>query len=270
MATGAAAARDYADHVAPSLLAVAATLLALAGVREGEVVVDVGCGAGLLTHPAYAGAGSKGRVYGVDADADMLDVARARRPSGVLWTRASGSALPFRTGCVDKVVCGGVLHRLPDVAPVLAEWARVLAPGGRVAVAAWGSFHESPAEDAVLRALDEHGVDPAACERRVALVSSGVAVSAADLPALLAAAGLRVTHDAGGEVTVPFVDAGAYATWRLSFLRVAAAVGSAGGAGGHESLRASVVGRVASLLGQAPVLVHSGIHYATAAAPFPR
>lgn len=268
MATGPAAARDYDDHVAPSLLPVAATLLALAGVREGEVVVDVGCGTGLLTHPAAAGAGPAGRVYGVDADADLLDIARSRRPSGVLWTRACGTALPFRPRSVDKVVSGGVLHRAPDVAPVIAEWARVLAPGGRVAVAAWGSFRASAAEDAVLRALSEHGVDPSACERRVALVSAGVALAATDLPALLSAAGLRVTHEAAGEVTVPFVGAAAYAAWRLSFPRAAAAIGSAAGAAGHGSLRASVVDRVAALLGEAPVLVHSGIHFATAAAPF--
>ena len=268
MATGAAAARDYADHVAPSLLPVAATLLALAGIRDGEVVVDVGCGTGLLTHPAAAAAGPAGRVYGVDPDADLLTVARTRRPSGVVWTRAAASALPFRAGSVDKVVCGVVLHRLPDVTPVLGEWARVLAPGGRATVAAWGAFRPSLAEDAVLRALSENGVDPATCERRVSLLSSGVSQAASMLPSLLASAGLRVTHDADGEVTVPFVGAAAFAEWRLSFPRAAAALGSAAGtAGGRASLREAVVTRVASLLGAEPVLVHSGIHYATAAAP---
>ncbi|HEV2889997.1 MAG TPA: methyltransferase domain-containing protein [Frankiaceae bacterium] len=263
MTDGAAAARDYADHVDPSMLPVAATLLALAGVREGEVVVDVACGTGLLTHPAAAAAGPGGRVYGVDDDGDALAVARTRRPSAAGWARASVASLPFRTGSVDKVVCGAVLHRLPDVRPAVAEWARVLAPGGRVAVGAWGSFAESAAEDAVLRALDEHGVDPAACERRVALLWDGAERRSDALPALLAEAGLRVTHEAAGDVTVPFVGAGAFAAWRLSFPRAVSAMGAAAN-GDRAALRASVVARVVSLLGPEAVLVHSGIHYATA------
>jgi SAM-dependent methyltransferase len=267
MTDGSSAARAYATHVEPSLLPVAATLLALAGVREGEVVVDVCCGSGLLTRPAAAAAGPRGRVYGVDADADALAVARARRmlsgSAAAAWARADAGALPFANGAVDKIVCGAVLHRATDVRPVLAEWARVLAPGGRVAACAWGSFRESEAEDAMLRALAEHGVDPTACERRVSLVCDGVPRAPELLPALLREAGLHVTHDAGSEVTVPFVGAAAFATWRLAFPRATAALGAVAN-GDAAALRASVAGRVAALLGPAPVLVHSGIHYATA------
>ena len=263
--TGATAAREYADHVAPSMLPVAATLLALAGIRDGEVVLDVGCGAGLLTHPAAAAAGPRGRVYGVDADGDLLAAARARRPSDVGWARAASTCLPFASATVDKVVCGAVLHKLPDVRPVLSEWARVLRPGGRVAVGAWASFRPSAAEDAVLRALDEHGVDSSACERRVGLLVGGVARGAEALPALLADAGMRVTHEAGGDVTVPFVGAAEFAAWRLSFPRAAAALGRAED---RAALRSSVVARVSALLGSQPVLVHSEIQYATASPAF--
>jgi len=261
MATGAAAARDYDEHVAPSLLPVAATLLALAGIRDREVVVDVGCGTGLLTHPAAAAAGPGGRVYGVDPDPDLLAVARARRTSPVAWIRAGGGRLPFAAGSVDKVLCGVVLHRLRDVRPVLAEWARVLAPGGRVAVGAWASFLPSAAEDAVLTALSEHGVDPAACERRASLLAGDVAWGAEALPALLRADGLRVTNEAAGEATVPFVGAGAYAAWRLSLLPTASVLQAASDV---RSLRASVAERTVALHGSGPVIVHSGIHYATA------
>lgn len=256
-----AAAQEYAEHVAPSLMPVAATLLALAGIRDGEAVVDVGCGAGLLTHPAAAAAGAAGRVYGVEPDADLLAVARTRRLSPVVWVRGVPSALPFRSRSVDKVVSGAVLHRMPDVRPALAEWARVLRPGGRVAVGAWETVEPSPAEDAVLRALSEHGVDPSACERRVALVASGVAYDSSDLPWLLSDAGLCVTHEAAADVTVPFVGAAAYATWRLSFPRAAAALSAAPD---RAALRSSVTSRVEDLLGRSTVLVRSGIRYATA------
>ena len=261
MTTGAAAARDYADHVTPSLLAVAATLLALAGIREGETVVDVGCGTGLLTHPASAAAGPDGRVYGIDPDSHALALARSRRTSSVRWAISSPDRLPFAAGSVDKVVCGVMLHRFPDVLPVLAEWARVLTPVGRAAVGAWTSFPASAAEDAVTRALSDHGVDPASFERRVHLMRAGTAFDATGLPAMLGEAGLRVTHEAGGDVTVPFAGAAAFASWRLAFPRAAAALGDAPD---RAALRESVVARVADLLGPGPVLVHSGIQYVTA------
>lgn len=246
--------RGYADHVSPSLLPVAATVLALAGVRDGETVLDVGCGAGLLTHPAAAAAGPDARVYGLDLDPTLLDVARRRRASAVCWVRGEPVRLPFRDRGVDKVLCGSVLHRLADVRPALAEWRRVLAPGGRVAVSAWGELLDGPAESAVAAALAAEGVDPAAYGRRVPLVAGGSPRDAAELPDLLRAAGLRVVHETADEVTLPFVGGAAYAAWRLSFASAAAAVPS------------DVVSDVVAALGPAPVSVHARIHYVTATA----
>lgn len=260
-AAAASAARDYAAHVSPSLLAVAATLLALAGVRDGETVVDVGCGAGLLTHPAAAAAGPAGRAYGVDVSPEMLALARERRPSEVCWVRGDATRLPFAAGSVDKVVCGGVLNHLADVRPALAEYARVLAPSGRLAVSAWGDFRDDRAENAVLDALAASGVDRAACERRTSLADGAEARDAAELPDLLRAAGLRIVHRTDGEVTVPFAGAAAYATWRLAFPRAAAALAARDDA---AEVRAAVVDRVGELLGGDAVIVHSRIHYVTA------
>lgn len=264
-ALGDSVARDFAEHVNPSLLPVAATLLALAGIREGESVVDVACAVGLLAHPAAAASGPAGRVYGIDADDVALSLARARRPSSVCWVRAGAGRLPFAAASVDKVVCGVALHRLADVRPVLAEWARVLAPGGRAAVGAWGELRESAAEDAVLAALSAHGVDPDACARRIALVAGGVPRDPGDLPDLLREAGLRVTYATSGDVTVPFVSAESYAMWRLAFPRAAGALSSAVPAEPERAaLRSAVAARVTALLGPDPVLVHTDVHYATA------
>lgn len=234
----------------PSLLPVAATLLALAGIRDGETVVDAGCGAGLLTHPAAAATGARGVAYGVDLDAAVLVTARDRRESPrARWVRAYVGRLPFADGTVDKVISGS-LHDLDDVVPVLAEYARILVSGGRVVVSAWGSFAESAGEDAVARALEEAG--DGTYGRAVGVVAGGTPRDAADLPDLLRETGLRVVYRTEDGVALTFPDGESYATWRLSFPRA------------RTRSTPDVVRRVADLLGTEPVLVHARVHFATA------
>jgi ubiquinone/menaquinone biosynthesis C-methylase UbiE len=138
---------------AVALRPVAATLLALAGIREGQIVLDVGCGTGLLTYPAAAAAGPAGRVYGVDPDAAALAIARERRPSDVLWVRGDAARLPFATGSFDKLVSTAFLYD-SGATEVLAECARVLAPGGRVALCARDGL-AGPLRDVGLRIVHE-------------------------------------------------------------------------------------------------------------------
>jgi SAM-dependent methyltransferase len=228
-----AAVRDHAALVSPSLLPVAATLLALAGVRTGETVVDVCCGAGLLTHPLGAAAGETGRVYGVDADAGLLAYARDRRPSAVRWVRGAPARLPLAGESAAKVVCGAP-HRVPDLPAAIAEWGRVLVPGGRLALCVWGAFADDDAE------------------RAVGAVRRGGAVRMLDLRAILTDAGLRVLHASEETVAVPFPTAEAYAAWRLSF-------------GGR--VPATQVKRVAAALGHGPVVAGAFVRYASAVRP---
>jgi SAM-dependent methyltransferase len=123
------ATRDPATGAAP--LPVVATVLALAGIRDGEVVVDVGCATGLLTHPAAAAGGPLGRVFGVDVDPALLAAARDRRASRIGWLRAAPDRLPFASGAVDKVLAGAAF----GTPSPFAECARVLRPYGRLVVA---------------------------------------------------------------------------------------------------------------------------------------
>jgi SAM-dependent methyltransferase len=219
--------RDYAAYVSPSLLPLAATLLALAGIRDGETVVDLGCGAGLLTHPAAAAAGPGARVFGVDADAAALVYARTRRASAVCWVRADAARLPVRPGSVDKVLCGTPLRSLGDPAAVVVEAVRVLVPGGRLSLAAWESF----GGDAEAAARDALGAPP----------------EPDDLGAL--ASGLRVGYDAAEEVTLPFAGGATYAAWRASFAPAAAP---------------DAVAALAARLGDAPVVARGRVRYLTA------
>ena len=97
--------------------------------RAGERVLDAGCGTGYLA-AGLRRARPDVLVVGSDLSAGMLGNARA---AGA-WPLVQGDAgrLPFGDGSFDVVVARGVLHHLPDVAGALAEWRRVLAPGGAV------------------------------------------------------------------------------------------------------------------------------------------
>ena len=108
------------------------------GRLRGARVLDVGCGTGALaaalTERAHA------RVWGVEPSEAMLAVARTRVPRGVGLRPGRAERLPFRDAWFDAVVLSLVVHLL-DRPAALAEAARVLAPGGRVAVATFAPEH---------------------------------------------------------------------------------------------------------------------------------
>lgn len=94
--------------------------------RTGAVLVDVGCGAGLLA-PHIASHRPGYRHVGVDLVASALHQAAER---GVTPVRADASRLPFADGHADVVVAGEILEHVPDLPAVVAEVCRVLRPGG--------------------------------------------------------------------------------------------------------------------------------------------
>jgi demethylmenaquinone methyltransferase/2-methoxy-6-polyprenyl-1,4-benzoquinol methylase len=95
----------------------------------GERVLDLACGTGDLAAEVERAAA---RAVGVDRSWGMLAVARQRQPK--LWlVRGDASALPFPDRSFDAVVCGFALRNFTSIRDALAETARVLRPGGRVA-----------------------------------------------------------------------------------------------------------------------------------------
>lgn len=96
---------------------------------HGELVLDAGCGTGFLA-AGLRRARPDLRVVGSDLSAGMI--ARARSAGAWPLVQGDATALPVGTGAVDLVVARGVLHHLPDVTAALAEWRRVLRPGGAV------------------------------------------------------------------------------------------------------------------------------------------
>ena len=99
-----------------------------AAVRPGSVLVDVGCGGGLLA-PHVAGKGH--RHIGVELS---LTAAAVAREHGVDVVRGDAQRLPLADGCADVVVAGEVLEHVPDLAAAVREACRVLRPGGTLVV----------------------------------------------------------------------------------------------------------------------------------------
>jgi len=111
----------------------------LADLGEGESVLDLGSGSGMDTFVAALKVGPVGRVVGVDmTDAQRLKAERLRDASGirnVTYLKGYIESLPVESVLFDVVISNGVINLSPDKAKVFQEVARVLKPGGRLALA---------------------------------------------------------------------------------------------------------------------------------------
>src|SRR5512142_17165 len=89
----------------------------LAGIRAGESVLDVACGSGNLTLTAKAAAGPGGKVHGIDASPEMIEVAKnkARRAgSDVVFEIGLAEKLDFPDATFDVIISRLAIHHLPD------------------------------------------------------------------------------------------------------------------------------------------------------------
>jgi len=109
--------------------------------EHAESVLDVGTGTGLVLRAMHA-AGAQQRLIGVDLSPGMLAVARAALPQAE-FIEADAAHLPLADDSVDLVTCVTVLHLIPDPTTVVAEWARVLRPGGRAITATFAEVDRS-------------------------------------------------------------------------------------------------------------------------------
>ena len=142
------AAAGYQDVLVPALMLEWAPRVAeAAGIHQGDRVLDVACGTGVLTREAASRAGPTGTVTGFDLSPEMLAVA-ARLSPGLRWQQGSAESLPFPDQSFDAVVSQFGLMFFPDPVAGLREMMRVLVPGGRLAVAVWASLADTPAYEA--------------------------------------------------------------------------------------------------------------------------
>lgn len=103
--------------------------------REGDAVLDAGCGTGRALPALRADVGVRGTVLGADLTPQMLTAAAdtARRSAAMLML-ADASRLPLTDGCLDAVFAAGLISHLPDAASGLREFARVVRPQGTLAL----------------------------------------------------------------------------------------------------------------------------------------
>lgn len=113
--------------------------LALAELRPGETVLDLGSGGGLDVLLAAQRVGERGFVYGVDANPDMLALARRNAAEAgvgnVRFLEGDLERIPLPDTAVDAILSNCVINLAPDKRRALAEAYRVLRPGGRLAIA---------------------------------------------------------------------------------------------------------------------------------------
>jgi arsenite methyltransferase len=111
----------------------------MGALNHGELVVDIGCGAGFDTLQAARQVGLLGTVIAVDMTDAMLektrDAAKALGLANVETRRGYAESLPVEDGAADVVISNGVINLTPDKMAVMREVRRVLRPGGRFQIA---------------------------------------------------------------------------------------------------------------------------------------
>jgi SAM-dependent methyltransferase len=161
---------------------------ALAELREGETVLDLGSGAGIDCFLAAERVGAAGHVIGVDMTPDMIERARenARKlaAGNVEFRLGEIEHLPVADASVDAVISNCVVNLSPDKAAVFREVFRVLKPGGRVAISDIVAVQDIPEEvrrdPATYAGCVSGAVDPAENEAMLRAAGfTGVAVDVA-------------------------------------------------------------------------------------------
>ena len=127
--------RIFMGAMGPGMRGEHETALEMLDIGPGDTVLDVACGPGNFTRSFARAAGEDGTVVGLDASKSMLDRAVEEGvPANDAYIRGDATRLPFDDEAFDAVCCFAALYFISDPLKALDEIARVLKPGGRVAI----------------------------------------------------------------------------------------------------------------------------------------
>lgn len=153
-------AHAYQEYFGPAIFEpLCERVIELAAPVDGEHVIDVACGTGIVTRAAAAAVGSEGRVLGVDINPVMIEIARSQpTPSGapIEWREGDGTDLDCEAATFTLLTCQQGLQFFPDRAAGAREMRRVLAPGGRAVIALWRGLAHQPLFAALADAEEPH------------------------------------------------------------------------------------------------------------------
>jgi len=122
----------------------------------GDRVLDIACGTGIVARLAKKHLGPSATVVGVDANSEMLAVARRVAPE-VDWRQGDAVALPLRDGeRFDVVLCQQGFQFFSDHAAAALQMHRALMDGGRVGISTWRSDEEFPVLRQLRRVAEQH------------------------------------------------------------------------------------------------------------------
>lgn len=181
-------AEAYEQYLGPAIAEpFSRMLLDRAAPRQGQHILDLACGPGIVARRVAPMVGIEGRVVALDISPAMLDVARALpAPAGaaIEWLQGDAIALDLPDKAFDLVLCQQGLQFFSDRKAALREMRRVLAVDGRAVLSVWRGLEHHPFYEGLFRAIS----------RRFALEVSDLDVSFSlghteDLQALLIDAG---------------------------------------------------------------------------------
>lgn len=116
-------------------------ILLKSGLKENDILADIGCGIGYFSIPAAKIVGNNGKVFAIDISTEMLDELKYRLESSnitnIVLLQNKGNTIPLEDNLVDFALISNVLHEVDNKTKFLSEIRRILKDGGKLVLIDW-------------------------------------------------------------------------------------------------------------------------------------
>jgi ubiquinone/menaquinone biosynthesis C-methylase UbiE len=135
----------YVSIIEPLLAPIAQEIARISGLTKEQTALDLATGTGLIARTLR---GFSRSIIGADISMGMLRLVYRECKGEIYFVAADAHKLPFKDYCFDLVTCGFGVSHFSDIVSALEEVHRILRPGGRFIVSAWGMKGENPSNNA--------------------------------------------------------------------------------------------------------------------------